>query len=239
MSSARFDSATTMQASSATSLDTGRSSMKGILLLQALGFLALASGCANLERSRDLANPDVPPAVTAAQVCSNCHGVDGNSVSPNFPRLAGQQPAYIAAQLEAFRSHKRSDPPGFEYMWGISQHLTDGQIKGLAEYFGSQVPLPNAQADGRLLAAGKEIFEKGVPAKEAAPCMACHGPQAQGLATFPRLAWQHEDYMVKQLHVFQETEGRPGTPMKQITHLLSNDEMVAVASYLQAFPADK
>jgi len=67
--------------------------------------------------------------------------------------------------------------------------------------------------------------------------MACHGPLAQGMATFPRLAGQHQDYLVKQLHVFQETEGRPGTPMKQITHLLSDQEMEAVAGYLQSFPA--
>jgi cytochrome c553 len=213
--------------------------MKGISLWPVLAILAAASGCTNLERSRDLANPDVPPTVTAMQVCSNCHGMDGNSVSPNFPRLAGQQPAYIVAQLENFRSHQRSDPPGFEYMWGISHHLTDDQIKGLADYFARQIPLPNASVDAQQMAAGKEIFENGVPAKEAAPCIACHGPKAEGIATFPRLANQHMDYLVKQLHVFQETEGRPGTPMKQITHLLTVQEMTAVAAYLQAFPKDQ
>jgi cytochrome c553 len=148
-------------------------------------------------------------------------------------------PDYIVAQLENFRSHQRSDPPGFEYMWAISQHLTDAQIKGLAEYFSKQTSAPNAPVDAQLMAAGKVIFENGVPAKEAAPCMACHGPGAQGMATFPRLANQHQDYLVKQLHVFQETDGRPGTPMKQITHLLSNEEMQAVAGYLQAFPKDQ
>lgn len=213
--------------------------MSGKSLAPAMMVLALLGGCTNLERSRDLANPAVAPAVTAAQVCSICHGLDGNSVSPNFPRLAGQGSDYIVAQLENFRSHHRSDPPGFEYMWGISQHLTDAQIKGLAEYFSKQVPKPNAPVDAQLAAAGKKIFENGVPEKEAAPCMACHGPQAEGIASFPRLAFQHQDYLVKQLHVFQETEGRPGTPMKQITHLLSNQEMEAVAAYLQAFPVEK
>jgi cytochrome c553 len=122
-------------------------------------------------------------------------------------------------------------------MWGLTRNLTDAQIAGLAEYFSSQKPIANAAADAQQMAAGKVIFENGVPEKEAAPCMACHGPSAQGMATFPRLAGQHQDYLVKQLHVFQETEGRPGTPMKQITHLLSDQEMEAVASYLQAFPA--
>jgi len=204
-----------------------------------LTLLALVSGCSNLERSRDLANPAVAPAVTAVQVCSNCHGIDGNSVSPNFPRLAAQVPDYLVSQLENFRSHQRSDPPGFEYMWGISHHLTDAQIKGLAEYFAAQPAQPNAAVDAAQMAAGKLIFENGVPEKEAAPCVACHGPKAEGLAVFPRLAGQHQDYLIKQLHVFQETEGRPGTPMKQITHLLTEQEMQAVAGYLQAFPGDQ
>ena len=93
--------------------------------------------------------------------------------------------------------------------------------------------------DPQHMAAGKEIFENGVPAKETPPCKTCHAENAQGMATFPRLAWQHEDYLVKQLQVFRETEGRPDTPMKQVTHLLSDQEMRAVADYLQAFPAGK
>jgi cytochrome c553 len=213
--------------------------MKKFSLALAAGLAVIGCGCTNLERSRDLANPNVSPAVTAVQVCSICHGIDGNSISPNFPRLAGQQPGYLAAQLENFRSHQRSDPPGFEYMWGISHKLTDSQIKGLADYFAKQVPTPNATVDAQQMIAGREIFEKGVPAKETAPCSVCHGPRAEGVATFPRLADQHQDYTLKQLHVFQETEGRPNTPMKQITHLLSNQEMAAIAGYLQAFPREK
>jgi cytochrome c553 len=204
-----------------------------------LGIALGASACTNLERSRDLANPQVPPEVTAMQVCSNCHGIDGNSVSPNFPRLAGQQESYVIAQLEGFRSHQRSDPAGYEYMWGVSRSLTDAQIKGLAEYFSRQMPQANAAVPAKQIEAGKEIFEKGIPEKETAPCMACHGTNAEGLGAFPRLAGQHQDYLVKQLHVFQETEGRPGTPMKQITHLLSHEDMVNVAGYLQAFPGSR
>jgi len=213
-----------------------RPKISHISVLPVLAALVMASGCSNLERSRDLANPAVPPAVTAVQVCSNCHGVDGNSVSPNFPRLAAQQTAYFVSQLENFRSHGRSDPAGFEYMWGLSHNLTDNQIKGLADYFAKQVPQHNATLDAKLLAVGKEIYEKGVPDKEAAPCMACHGPKAEGAANFPRLAYQHQDYMVKQLQVFQRTDERPNTPMTQIAHLLTNQEMRSVAAYLQSFP---
>lgn len=212
--------------------------MRGMQLALALVLGVVASGCANLERSRDLANPNVPPAVTAVQVCSNCHGVDGNSVSPNFPRLAGQQAPYIVAQLENFRSHHRADPAGFEYMWGISHKLTDGQITGLAEYFSKQTPRWSAMpaADPKLLAAGKEIFEKGVPDQNVIPCMSCHGPKGQGIGAFPLLAHQHADYIVKQLNVFQNTQGRPGTPMEYVVHPLTGPNKDAIAVYLQAFP---
>jgi cytochrome c553 len=209
-----------------------------VTVLVWLAMLGLcAGGCTNLERSRDLANPDVPPKVTAQQVCSNCHYVDGNSVSPNFPRLAAQPKGYLVAQLENFRSHRRSDPAGYEFMWGLTRNLTDPQIDGLAEYFSTQTAKRNSAVDTASMALGKQIFEQGVPDKATPPCAACHGPQGQGLAAFPRLAFQHQDYLIKQLHVFQETEWRPGTPMKQVTHQMSNEEIEAVAAYLQAFPA--
>jgi cytochrome c553 len=213
--------------------------MKFNQIALAIAICAFGVGCSSIEHSRDLANPSVSSITLAQQVCSLCHGIDGNSVSPNFPRLAGQSPEYLVSQLMKFKAHQRLDPPGFEYMWGLSRSLTDEQIKGLAEYFSKQAPVANEAVDPQQMASGKAIFENGVPAKEAAPCIACHGPNAQGLATFPRLAGQHQDYLVKQLHVFQSTEGRPDTPMKQITHFLSEEEMDAVAGYLQAFPSSQ
>jgi cytochrome c553 len=210
--------------------------MKKTFLTLVVGVAAISSGCSNLERSRDLANPNVAPAVTAVQVCSICHGIDGNSVSPNFPRLAGQQEEYLVTQLKHFRRQERSDPPGFEYMWGISHHLTDGQIKGLAEYFAKQVPTANAPSDAQQIAVGREIYEKGLPQENVIACAACHGPKGEGVGAFPRLASQHADYLVKQLDIFQNTQGRPGTPMEAITHPLTGENKHAVAAYLQAFP---
>ncbi len=201
------------------------------------GLVALGTGCANVERSRDLANPSVPGKVLAEQVCSNCHGIDGNSKSPNIPRLAGQQPGYLTNQLNNFRAKQRTDPDGSINMWGISRHLTDAQITGIADYFSKQKPQSNAStADPGLLAAGKEIFEKGVPEQNVIACSACHGPKAQGIDAFPRLANQHANYIVKQLTVFRDTQGRPGTPMEAISHPLTGANEEAVAAYLQAFP---
>src|SRR5690349_2553953 len=98
------------------------------------------AGCAQPTRSRDTANPAIDAVVLARQVCSNCHGVAGSAVSPNFPNLAGQTPEYLVAQLTDFRSKARRDPDGYEYMWGLSRSLTDTQIKGLADYYASRTP---------------------------------------------------------------------------------------------------
>ena len=197
-------------------------------------------GCANTERSRNLNDPNVPAKVTALQVCSNCHGVDGNSTSPNFPTLAGQQETYFIEQMTSFRGHNRLDPAGFEYMWGLSRHLTDEQIKGLAAYFANQKPVPKPASDAQLMSRGQEIFEKGVADKNIPACTACHGTHAEGKDNFPRLADQHADYLVKQLQVFQRTDERPeGSVMKQIAHDLTPDNMQAVAAYLQSQPGEK
>jgi cytochrome c553 len=212
--------------------------MHKTMVMLALAAIAVLAGCSNIARSRNLADPNVAATTLAAQVCSNCHGLDGNSTSPAFPRLAGQQADYIAAQLNNFRSHQRSDPPGYQYMWGVSRHLSDAQIAGLADYYARQSVrrAPVTTVDQQDMAKGRAIFENGVPEANVIACSACHGPTGQGMAVFPRLALQHADYLLKQLDVFQSTQGRPGTPMETIVHPLTGPDMAAVAIYLQAFP---
>ncbi len=202
-----------------------------------MALVAIIAGCSTIERSRSLGDPAVSAKTIALQVCSNCHGVDGNATSPNFPNLAGQREAYTVAQLSGFKSHNRIDPAGFEYMWGLSKHLSNEQINGLATYFASQIPTPGAAGAPSVLSEGKQLFENGVSAKNIPACTSCHGDQGQGNAAFPRLASQHADYLVKQLVVFQRTDERPeGAIMKQIAHDLTADNMQAVAAYLQALP---
>ncbi|MGZ5071990.1 MAG: c-type cytochrome, partial [Usitatibacter sp.] len=160
--------------------------------------------------------------------------LDGNSVSPNFPRLAGQPSQYLVSQLTQFRSHNRSDPAGFVYMWGLSRGLTDGQIGELSKYFSEQPAMPNAPGDARLSEAGREIFDKGIPAASVPACSTCHGPKGYGADGFPRLAGQHADYVAKQLGVFRNTEQRPeGAVMKVVSHSLTPQDMRAVAAYVQ------
>ena len=195
----------------------------------------LSVGCANPQRSRDLANPAVSAVTMAQQVCSNCHGITGNSVSPNFPNLAGQTEPYFVAQLNGFKSHGRRDPAGFEYMWGLSRSLTDEQIKGLAAYYAGQSPSPQPIEGKRSrFEAGKTIFASGVADKGVPACSTCHGDEGKGNATFPRLAGQHADYLIKQLIVFQRTDERPeGSLMKTVAHEMSKQNIEDVAGYLQ------
>ncbi len=122
-------------------------------------------------------------------------------------------------------------------MWGLSRHLTDEQIAGLAEYYSKQTPRRSEKAqDPKLVAAGKSIFENGVPEQNVIACATCHGAKAEGMVTFPALSYQHADYIVKQLNIFQNTQGRPGTPMESVTHPLTGDDKEAVAAYLETFP---
>jgi cytochrome c553 len=209
-------------------------------LAMLLMLAGLAAGCANEPRSRDTANPNVSGETLALQVCSNCHGATGNSTSPNFPNLAAQQEAYLIAQLSEFKSHSRQDPAGFEYMWGLSHNLSDKQVKELAAHFAAQPPAHQPpEGKPERIAAGKIIFASGVPDKKIPPCSTCHGVQGQGNATFPRLAGQHADYLVKQLTVFQRTNERPeGAVMQTVAHELTRQNIVDVAAYLQAMSTD-
>jgi len=214
-------------------VSTSRKYMQAAMLLGAAG---LVTACADISRSRDLANPAVASLTLAQQVCSNCHGLAGSATSPNFPNLAGQIEPYVVAQLTEFRSHDRRDPAGFQYMWGLSRSLTDTQIAGLAAYYSQQRPVKQrVEGSAARIAAGKLVFHKGVADQGVPACAGCHGPLALGQAGFPRLASQHADYLVKQLIVFQRTDDRPeGNIMKTVAHALTKDNVEDVAAYLQS-----
>lgn len=205
------------------------------LLTAGCGLIAVLAACSSPERSRDLGNPDITARTLALQVCSNCHGVRGVSESPNFPNLAAQTQPYLVAQLKSFKSHGRSDPAGFEYMWGISARLSDEQITGLAEYFSAQDPPTGRPRSSKSLDDGRAIYEHGIASSNTPACSGCHGAKGEGMQQFPRLAGQHADYLIKQLKVFQRTEQRPeGAMMKGIAHSLTDENIQSVAFYLEA-----
>lgn len=192
------------------------------------------SACTNIQSSRDVSDSTVAGKTIAAQVCSACHGITGESTSPMFPKLAGQRKDYLAAQLADFKGHDRSDARGAQYMWGFT-HLTAKQVDELADYFAAQPPMKGRTVPGASLVRGAEIFNSGIPDKGVVQCAACHGPGGEGTDGFPRIAGQHSNYLLEQIKVFQLTDKRPrGAAMKQITHELSDADALAVSQYIES-----
>lgn len=156
----------------------------------------------------------------------------GHSESPVFPRLNAQTPEYLVAQLKGFREHARGETDARSYMWAITSQLDDATIQSLADYFSQQEPIPGAAGDAALSANGQEIFEHGVPDKGVPACASCHGAQAQGAATFPRLAGQHQEYLLRQIEVFKNGTRGNAPVMTAVAHTLSPEQAKAVAAYL-------
>ncbi len=172
--------------------------------------------------------PEVTAKVTT--VCRDCHGDKGDSISPTFPRLNGQQAEYIASQLKDFHDHKRADPHARAYMWGMSATLDDKLIEGLAHYYAAQPPtLP--QSGGTLAAEGKNIYMTGVVAQNIPPCFACHGDHGEGKGQVPRLAGQHAAYLIAQLESFRSLL-RENDIMHANTKDMTDTQIEAIVSYL-------
>ena len=197
-----------------------------------LTLMLLLSGCAQgIGHSGD--ETTLTGVALAQKECSMCHGITGESVSPVFPKLAGQQKEYLVSQLTDFKGHTRSDALGVQNMWGAAHHLTPTQINELADYFSSQPPMRAPASSAAPDARGEMIYRTGLPQQGVTACSACHGAQGQGNGLFPRLAGQHANYVVRQLKVFKLTDERPrGAPMRAVTHDLSEADMLAVARYV-------
>ena len=169
----------------------------------------------------------------AVGMCASCHGPEGRSTNALVPNLAGQQRAYIEVQLKAFRTQSRGDPDAHDYMWGVASTLNDGITVGLADYFSSQSPAPGTPADPATLATGRQLYDKGDPARGILPCVTCHGTNAQGASVFPRLAGQHSQYLAKQMQMLR-VRLRASPVMHGVIKDLSDTDILALASYLQS-----
>ena len=169
----------------------------------------------------------------AVGTCGTCHGATGVSEQPKYPRLAAQNANYLVAQLKAFRSQTRGDADALGYMWGMSATLEDDTIDALAQYYAAQSAGGGRAGEAAAIARGREIYVHGLEAAGVPACAACHGPDAHGMADYPRLAGQHAQYMLKQLNSFQ-TNMRKVAVMHGVAQGMKQQEMEAVAQYLQA-----
>lgn len=164
--------------------------------------------------------------------CAACHGPDGNSFNPVWPKLAGQHPSYLAKQLAEFKAGERTDPT----MAPMAMGLSEEDMADLAAYFASQSISTNAAGEAAKMARGKAIYMGGDAEKGIAACMACHGPTGAGnpAAKFPNLAGQHAAYAEKTLKDFRSgaRANDLNKMMRDIAANMSDDDIAAVSAYL-------
>jgi cytochrome c553 len=168
------------------------------------------------------------------RLCSACHGQDGNSISSNYPKLAGLAAAYTEEQLRSFRDRTRSDKDAVDAMWGWARSLTDQDIKDIGAYYESQKRTPGEAAPAPLASKGREIYEHGMSAKGLPACALCHGERGEGKDAAPRLAGQHARYLTRQLKVFRSMERPAAVAMHAIVAPLTDSDIDALAAYLQS-----
>ena len=203
--------------------------IKSLLLLASMTVLASSAVfAADIDPELKLAAQRI-----AVTTCATCHGPQGRSSTPKFPVLAGQHASYLTAQMKAFKSQTRGDPDALGYMWGMAAPLDDGLIEALAAYYSSQQPGSGRSGEAATVARGAEIFSNGIASEGIPPCSSCHGAKAAGTDDFPRLAGQHAQYLLKQLHSFQSNL-RNVAVMHGVAQELKTPEMTAVAAYLQS-----
>jgi len=183
---------------------------------------------------------DATRGTAKAAVCSACHGPNGNSSSPEWPRLAGQSAVYVAEQLRLFRAGVRSNP----VMKPLASTLSDQDIDDLAVYYQAQTPA-GLEADPSYWRSGEALYLRGDRAHDVPACVACHGPVGRGnfAAGYPALQAQQSVYVMKQLNDYASgarytaakpaTASRNGAMMFTIAARLSSEQIRDVASYIQ------
>lgn len=165
-------------------------------------------------------------------LCQGCHGEDGMSAAPNFPRLAGQYAGYIKKQIVDFQKEYRKD----DTMSGMAATVTEKQdLEDIAAYFASQKTMVGEKTANP---AGNNLYLKGNPATNLYGCVNCHGEEGKGKSlanyVFPIIGGQHKDYLTKQLNDFRSgtRTNDPAGMMADIAKKMTDAEIAAVAEYL-------
>ncbi len=191
-----------------------------IIALIAAGFAGGAYGAGNADAGKG-----------KAAACGACHGADGNSLVPNFPKLAGQHPAYLVKQLADFKSGARSDAS----MAPMVAALNRQDMEDLAAFFAGQTQ-SGGKGDPELAALGERIYRGGNPDSGVAACSACHGPAGEGnpAANFPKIGGQHAAYVAKALNDFKSgaRSNDLNKMMRGVASKMTAEEIKAVAEFV-------
>ena len=198
---------------------------------------SLLLGCSSLALGAAV-GPKGDPAAGEEKTatCAACHGSDGNSLAPSFPKLAGQGEKYLLKQMIDIRDGARPVPT----MVGQVDNMTDQDLADIAAYYASQASTV-AQADPELLELGESDYRSGILERNVAACTACHSPNGKGNAPagFPALSGQHPEYIAAQLRAYrkgyEDESGRTNDGdiriMRTTAFGLSDLEIEAVSSY--------
>ena len=206
--------------------------MKKILAISITLALSMVASVASAQPEKQPTG-DAEAGKAKSEKCVACHGVDGNSLNPEWPKLAGQHEDYLHKQLLYFYGGERENAT----MKGMVQGLSEEDAHDLAAYYASQEVTIGA-ADPELVELGEKIYRSGNAESGVAPCMGCHGPNGAGNpgANYPALRGQHAKYVEIQLHGFAEGKRVNENSVKMMQILASrmtNREIRAVASYIQ------
>jgi cytochrome c553 len=186
-----------------------------------------------------------------AAACVGCHGENGNSMVPTFPKLAQQHSSYLVKQLQAFKEGSRQNP----MMSAMAMGLSDEDMADIAAYYAAQKisenPLPAEDTEDdkeqksttggqdpvqTLIAQGRDLYRNGDLDREVSACIACHGPLGEGNkpAAFPALRSQHADYLMKTLGDFKSgnRSNNPDNMMHMIAKKMTNEQIKAVSYYI-------
>jgi cytochrome c553 len=214
----------------------------GALLLMATSALAAAPRYTDL-RHLEPAHGDAAAGAKKATACFACHGANGVSVAPTFPRLAGQRNDYLYQRLVSF---KRADPKDPYYsvspMTPNVASLSDTDMRDLAAYFSSQTPPATAAATAP--GKGEALFLAGDAARGIPPCQGCHGAEARGpslsagqYAAYPSLRGQYAPYLIARLTSFHKNLPRDTTNdfiMGGVAQTLDDESIQAIAAWLSS-----
>ena len=208
--------------------------MRGIrlhLTLQSVAALVAVMFAGVARAANDAATVSQQEVQAKLQYCNVCHGVSAQGFLGYYPipRLAGQQIAYIENQLQGFVEQKRVN----NIMFNVGHVLSPAMIKALATNFHDLNPKPLANAPKELVAAGKQIYEEGIPSANIIACATCHGKEAKGDGQFPRLAGQLYAYVALQLTNWsKERAESTSNIMAPIARGLTESQIKAVAAYV-------
>lgn len=200
----------------------------------AITCMTLFVGVVGTAIAKEAAKVETDKAVPIVeQLCAGCHGLDGNSPVPNFPKLAGQHAGYLLHEMEEYKSRKRDN----EMMSPLMQEMSQQDMAMLAAYFARQTPAPGTVNNPELLKIGKRIYLEGNPDSGVPACDGCHEENGRGSPRFPRVAGQNAEYTIEQFNLYGNGGRKRGRKiMRVVAEHLTKDEIKAVAEYMASMP---